>query len=215
MSVLLYHGRASTCSKKVRIALYEKGVASESHLIDLAEKEQKSPDYLALNPKGIVPTLVNPGNIITESSVIIEYIDDAFDGPPLRPAKAEERAAIKSWIKFSDDVAFPAITGPTWKYMQDRAAASRPPSSPPPSGPPRFSAGDLAAGEVAMEACVATLDRALTGRTWLSGDQFTLADAAVIPFVDRIRNLRADLVTATAAPAMEKWLPTRRVAPFF
>jgi glutathione S-transferase len=57
--VVLYHGIASTCPKKVRLCLYEKGIAFESHLLDLQKFQQHRPEYLAPNPNGVVPTLVH------------------------------------------------------------------------------------------------------------------------------------------------------------
>src|SRR5271165_3344123 len=79
----LYHGMASTCSKKVRLCLYEKGLEFESHLLDLQKFEQHAPEYLAINPNGVVPTLVMNDKPVIESSVIIEFIDDCFPEPSL------------------------------------------------------------------------------------------------------------------------------------
>ncbi len=56
MSIELYHGLASTCSKKVRMCLFEKGLAFESRVLNLQKFEQHGPEYLKLNPKGVVPT---------------------------------------------------------------------------------------------------------------------------------------------------------------
>ena len=71
--LVLYHASHSTCSQKVRMVLHEKSVAFEEVRIDLGKKEQLNPDYLALNPNGVVPTLVDDGIPIIESSVICEY----------------------------------------------------------------------------------------------------------------------------------------------
>jgi len=78
MALELYHGLASTCSKKVRLCLYEKDLRFTSHLLDLQKFEQHRPEYLALNPKGVVPTLVHDGKAVTESSQIIVYLDEHF-----------------------------------------------------------------------------------------------------------------------------------------
>src|SRR5882762_1006515 len=93
----LYHGLASTCSKKVRLCLYEKGLTFKSHLMNLQAFEQHRPEYLKLNPNGVVPTLVHKGEPIVESNVIIEYIDDEFPHAPLRPAGALGRAKMRWW----------------------------------------------------------------------------------------------------------------------
>ena len=74
----LYHANHSTCSQKVRLCLAEKGLDFEGHLINLATKEQLDPEYLKLNPNGVVPSLVHDGVVIMDSSVICEYLDEVF-----------------------------------------------------------------------------------------------------------------------------------------
>ena len=82
----LYHGRASVCSVKARLALAEKGVAFDSRLLTL-RGDQFDPDYMKLNPNAVVPTLVHDGNVVIESTVIMHYVDEAFPGPRwCRPA---------------------------------------------------------------------------------------------------------------------------------
>jgi glutathione S-transferase len=119
--ITLYHGLASTCSKKVRMCLYEKGIHFESRLLDLQKFEQHRPEYLALNPNGVVPTLVHNGRSVIESSIIVEYLDDAFPTPPLRPVEPYFRAQVKLWLKFSDDVAYNAVYAPTWMILSSKA----------------------------------------------------------------------------------------------
>jgi glutathione S-transferase len=80
----LYHNINSVCAQKVRIALYEKDQSVEEHLLTL-QGDQNDPAYMRLNPNGVVPTLVHDGNVITESSLILYYIDEAFPDPPLMP----------------------------------------------------------------------------------------------------------------------------------
>jgi glutathione S-transferase len=77
-----------------------------------------------------VPTLVHNGRPIIESSVIIEYIDEAFEEPPLMPKDAYSRAQMRLWLKFSDDVAYNAVYAPTWMMlsknaMRDKTAEER------------------------------------------------------------------------------------------
>ena len=74
----LYHANHSTCSQKVRLCIAEKGLDFEGHLLDLGAKEQLDPEYLKLNPNGVVPTLVHDEVVITDSSVICEYLDEVF-----------------------------------------------------------------------------------------------------------------------------------------
>ncbi|MBT7952891.1 MAG: glutathione S-transferase family protein [Gammaproteobacteria bacterium] len=91
----LYHHYMSICAAKVRIALAEKRLEWEGQLLDLSAGDQFKPDYLSLNPKAVVPTLVHDDHILTESNIIIEYLDDAFSDPILRPGSAHERAQMR------------------------------------------------------------------------------------------------------------------------
>ena len=79
MKLKLYHARWSLCSQMVRVALEEKGLSYESNLIKLCdqypEAENLSPEYLAINPKGIVPSLDLDGKIVTESTNIIKKLN--------------------------------------------------------------------------------------------------------------------------------------------
>lgn len=101
----LYHYDHSTAAQKIRIALAEKGLEWKSHHLDtsVAKREHFSPEYLKINPRGIVPTLVHDGKVIRESQVIMEYLDDAFPEPPLRPASAYDKARMRLWTKLIDE----------------------------------------------------------------------------------------------------------------
>ena len=108
----LYHFWSSVCSIKVRMCLEAKGVAWTSRYIDLFKFDQLTPAYLAINPDGVVPTLVHEGRPVHESSIINEYVDDAFEGPSLRPADPYARARMREFVKLCDD-GLPAIALPT------------------------------------------------------------------------------------------------------
>jgi glutathione S-transferase len=79
----------------VRLALKEKNLSYESRFISLFDQDHLSPEYLAINPDGQVPTLVHDGDVITETAVINEYLDDAFPNPPLRPGTPIGRARMR------------------------------------------------------------------------------------------------------------------------
>ncbi|MFL6830050.1 MAG: maleylacetoacetate isomerase [Sphingomicrobium sp.] len=91
---ILYDYWRSSAAYRVRIALNLKGVDYESRPIDLREGEQKSADYLALNPQGLVPLLEIDGHRLTQSLAIISYLDLRFQNQPLLPASAEARAHV-------------------------------------------------------------------------------------------------------------------------
>ncbi len=99
----LYHNHMSVCAAKVRIALAEKGLDWKGHLLDLIGGDQFRPEYINLNPKSVVPTLVHDGNVVIESNVIIAYLDDAFPDFPLRPKDPHDRANMRLLLKRLDD----------------------------------------------------------------------------------------------------------------
>lgn len=99
----LYHDHNAVCCQKVELALHEKGLNYEEQIVSLFKSEQYSPEYLKVNPRGVVPTLVHDGNVIIESTLICEYIEEAFGGAPLLPRDAAERAKARLWTKLVDD----------------------------------------------------------------------------------------------------------------
>ena len=100
----LYHADMSTCAQKVRIALDEKGLKWDSHLFNLRKSDQHKPEYLILNPKGVEPTLVDNERIVIESTIICEYLEDAYPHPQLSPATSKDRAQMRIWTKRLDEV---------------------------------------------------------------------------------------------------------------
>ncbi len=100
---VLYHNEMSVCSAKVRMAFAEKGVAWDGRHLNLRAGDAPLPEYVALNPNKVVPTLLDQGRPIIESNVICEYIDDFWPTPPLRPTCAYERARMRLWMKRLDD----------------------------------------------------------------------------------------------------------------
>ena len=89
----LYHNNISACSQKVRYALAEKGLEWKGHHTDLITGDQTAPEYLKLNPRALVPTLVHDGIPIIESTVMNEYLDEVFAAPPPSPTKLWARCA--------------------------------------------------------------------------------------------------------------------------
>ena len=233
----LYHGLASTCSKKVRMCLAEKGLEWESHLLQLQKFEQFDPDYLKLNPNGVVPTLVHNGRVVTESTVIIEYLDDAFPEVPLKPIDPFPRAQMRMWEKWSDDVGYAAVYIPTWDKLSRPVAEKlddeelekvleRVPTAERRArwrlvARGSFSEEEFASAYEKMERTFARMEATLAEGPWLAGDGFSLGDIAMIPFIDRMLDLRADLVGFERYPVVYDWYkrvqerPSFRAAFFF
>jgi len=97
----LYHSINSVCAQKVRIALEEKGQKAKDHIMTL-RGDQTEPAYLKLNPNGVVPTLIHDGEPITESSLILYYIDEVFPEPALMPREVRARLRVRMYNKFID-----------------------------------------------------------------------------------------------------------------
>jgi glutathione S-transferase len=231
MELELYHGLASTCSKKVRLCLYEKGLRFTSHLLDLQNFEQHRPEYLALNPKGVVPTLVHHGKPITESSRIIEYLDEHFPEIPLSPPAAKARTKMREWLKFSDTIAYDAVYVPTWMILS--AGAMRDLSKPErealfariPTIERRkrweqvtstgFDRAEIEAAYAKMRECFERCEAALERSPWLGGDHYTLADIAIVPFIDRINNLKPEYLAGSLYPKLDDWYARMRARPAF
>jgi len=100
--IKLYTFPPSTNSRKVRIALIEKGLEFERINIDLSKKEQKNPQYLKIHPFGQVPALDDEGFIIYDSTIINEYLEDEYPYPPLLPKDSEGRARARLMEDFRD-----------------------------------------------------------------------------------------------------------------
>jgi glutathione S-transferase len=233
MSVTLYHFGNSVCSEKVRLALNEKGVRDwESCEIDLFKGDQFTPEYLKLNPKAVVPTLIDDGKVLIESTLIAEYIDDRFDGPPLKPADSFQRAQMRLYAKACDEGVHQAIGAISFAAMfMDRLR--------------RMSPAELAAhldkvidlerrdrytaihahgasaphifrGVAALEKLFQKTEDVLRdGRTWLFGDQFTLAEINLAPYLARLDYVNVIDLWLTDRPLSTAWFKRITVRPSF
>jgi glutathione S-transferase len=203
VSLELYHSVNSVCAQKVRVALAEKGLDYESHLMTL-RGDQFDPAYMKLNPNGVVPTLVHDGRVVIESSVILYYLDEAFPEPPLMPREPLERARVRMVNKLIDEyvhnsctiltfaTAFrPWFAELTGEEIDQRLARS-------PLRKRTEYKRDVALygldSKYAREALEhhAKLLRLIAGAEggWLAGPDFSLADIAAVPYVLRLELLR-------------------------
>lgn len=231
MALELYHGLASTCSKKVRLCLYEKGLRFTSHLLDLQKFEQHRPEYLALNPKGVVPTLVHGGKPVTESSQIIVYLDEHFPDVPLTPSDASAREHVREWLRFSDAIAYDAVYVPTWMLLsagamrkfsesERQALLARIPTEERRNRWKQvtttgFDQAEIEAAYAKMRECFERCEATLKQSSWLAGEKYTLADIAIIPFIDRINNLKPELLDRSLYPKLVEWYTYMRARPAF
>ena len=198
----LYHYGDSLCSMKARFCLLEKGVAYESHFVDLMKWEHLTEDYKKLNPNAVVPTIVHDGVPIIESSVINQYIDEVFEGPSLTPEDPGVRARMRILIKMQDDVIHPAIQKPTFNLLVKPILSQKSDAeldewlSTHPLEKSRKLFKGAARGPVNEDALedarhqfifvFGRLEDALAEGEWLCGAQFSLADIAYAPALDRL-----------------------------
>lgn len=118
MHLKLYHAEPAANSLKALIALKEKGLEFESIYVDLHKFEQHEPWFLDINPEGQVPVLDHDGAIITHTTVINEYLEDAFpDTPALRPADALGKARMRFWNKFVDEQVMNHVSTWGWHFI--------------------------------------------------------------------------------------------------
>ena len=206
----LYHAGLTTCSKKSRLCLKEKGLSYVSHYIRLDKFEHHTPEYLKINPNGIVPTLVHDGNVIIESGVINEYLDEVFSDPPLRPSDPLTRARMRVFCKMADEYALPATRVPTWtrtKQAQlqtmDEAQFARVVAETPLVDHQMklkalrgegFTKKEFDEAWGRMAYVYDRSEAALAEGPWLAGEQYTLADIALLPYVHAFKLTRPELM---------------------
>jgi glutathione S-transferase len=199
----LYNSPVSTCSQKVRMALAEKNLSWEDRRIAFARNEHLSDWYKKLNPNGVVPTLVHDDSVIVDSSVINEYLEDAFPERPLRPADLAARARMRAWRQYIDEVPTVAIRVPSFnahfvKLVADLtqeqfdAYVERMPLRKyfyRRMGRTGFSDQDVKDALEQLRQTLERMEESLKGGDWLVGGAFSLADISVMPTVVRMEDL--------------------------
>lgn len=98
----LYDFPQSPNCQKVKLVLAEKDLSYETVFVDLRKNAQRSPDFLRLNPYGKVPVLIDEEEVIYDSTIINEYLDDEYPHPPLMPAESDGRARVRLFEDFAD-----------------------------------------------------------------------------------------------------------------
>lgn len=216
----LYHANHSTCSQKVRLCLAEKGLEYESILVNLATNEQLAPEYLAMNPNGVVPTLVHDGRPVLDSGVICEYLDEVFPDKPLMPVDPVERAQVRASICYTDEVPVAAIRVPSFNMaflprydgLDDEAFQSEQADVRPlrkhfyeKMGRKGFDDAEVDNAMEQLASSIARMERGLADQPWLSGRDFGLADIIAAPFMDRLHDLGFEDMWETKSPRVADW----------
>ena len=239
----LYHSGVSNCSMRVRLALAEKGLEWQSHHLDLLKKEHISEEYFSINPNGLVPTLVHDGQVIIESDDIIEYLDVTYPEPPLRPQPGPDLEVMNGWLHRATSIHLKAVKTHIYEkrmrgYMSHSAEEKQRFEKlqknesllefHQKSTSNSFTQQELDAAKATLDECFADLEKALEGREWLAGENFSLADIAWIPLYftlhvlagysfDGLSNMAAWAQRIEArpsyTPAIVNWWPQGLSAP--
>ncbi|MSU88612.1 glutathione S-transferase family protein [Rhodobacteraceae bacterium 2CG4] len=230
MMITLYHAHHSTCSQKVRIALAEKGLEFESKLVDLASKGQLEPEYLKINPNGVVPTLVHDGQPIIDSSVICEYLDEVCPEPPLSGRDAVSRARVRAWMRFLEEVPTYAVRVPSFNraFLNRFDGLSSEEFVQQQAGPRPLrkhfylkmseKGFDKDAVQESVDQLTLTcqrMQRALEKGPWLAGESFSLADVVAAPLIDRTHDLGMSWIWDEDYPLVAGWFDRLQQRPAY
>jgi glutathione S-transferase len=196
--IKLYTFPPSTNSRKVRIALLEKGLEFERINVDLSKREQKNPEYLKIHPFGQIPALDDEGFIIYDSTVINEYLEDEYPYPSLMPSDSEGRARARLMEDLRDTHFNPYFV----HIIQEMRK---------PEGERDSQRIDNAKAEIIK--CFDRIEAELGGKEYLAGP-FSLADVAFMSNIELLDRfgipVAADKYQNTAA-----WIARLKARPSF
>lgn len=221
MSLILYNFPQSTCSQKVRMVLWEKEIDFVDRPVDSTKREHLSEWYLKMNPHGVVPTLIHDDAVIIDSSVIIEYIDEVFPNISLTPDNSVDKAHMRKWLRFFEEVPTAAIRVPSFnQYLSKRFdkltdeqfekfVEGHPMRREFYKKMRKESGFDEIETDSALSRLAKTVDFMEKGLEksegpWLMGEQLTLADYCIAPTMDRMNDLGYEHIWADR-PLVSVW----------
>jgi len=225
----LYNAPQSTCSQRVRFVLNSKALPFEEVKFNLLKGDQLEPDYLKLNPNGVVPTLDHDGQIVIDSNVIIEYLDEVAPEASFTPEDPVKRAHMRSLMHFIDEMPAAAVRVPTFNlaFLPRFKAMSRDDfvamaESKPLRKEFMMTMGQAGFPKPEMDAALARLRRAyermnavieVSGGPWLLGKDITLADVSMMPALVRMHDL--DMADWQDLPRVVTWFDEIRAQPAY
>ena len=196
--IKLYTFPASTNSRKVRIALLEKGLEFERINVDLTKREQKNPEYLRIHPFGQVPALDDEGFVIYDSTIINEYLEDEYPYPALMPSDSEGRARTRLLEDLRDTHFNPYFVHIMLEMRK-------------PEGERDAQRIDNARGEITR--CFERIEKELHGKEYLAGT-FSLADVAFMSNIELLDRFNIP-VDAARFPNTVAWIARLKARPSF
>jgi glutathione S-transferase len=229
MTFKLYNAPQSTCSQRVRFVFNGKKIPFDEVKLNLLEGDQLKPDYLKLNPNGVVPTLDHDGDIVIDSTVITEYLDEIAPQASFTPESPVERAHMRALMHFIDEMPAAAVRVPTFNLAflpsfqkMSREAFVAMAESKPLRREFMTAMGQTGFPQSEMDAALARLRRTYermdaqiekSGGPWLLGKQISLADVAVMPALVRMHDL--NLPGWLDLPRIVTWFDNIRAHPAF
>jgi GST-like protein len=228
MSLEVYHWEPTVNSGELLICLHEKGIAFTSRYVDLLAFEQHSPAFLALNPRGEVPVLVHDGQVLTETTIVLEYLDASFPGAALIPDNAADRYRMRVWTKCANDYIAPAVAVLGWheRMASKMAAFERGSINVRLERLPQdrrvvwqlalddaFAPEQLARAAQHLDVVTRRMEDALDGGEWLAGSCYSLADIAIYPAASAFQALRPEAISSASLPRLAGWLNRMRERP--
>jgi glutathione S-transferase len=205
MTIVFYYGSGSPFAWKVHFALEHKALPYERKVLSFAAGDTKKPEFIALNPRGQVPTIDDSGFVLYESNAIVEYLDEAYPGcgSPLFPGDARLRGTVRRMIAEVDNYVNPAVD-----QILDEAFKK----------PEEQDAAKIEAGRQAVKAELALYTRGIQG-TYVAGP-LTAADYALYPYVAflfRVEQKRIPKLGAAGllTPELAAWKERIEALPFF
>ena len=159
--------------RRVRIFAAEKGIALDIREVSIVKREQKSPEYMAINPRGQTPSLqLDDGTVITESVAICRYLEALQPAPPLFGTTPLEIATIEMWSRRVEMILMPPV-GAVWVNTHAFTAAL-----------PGRNAEWGEANRPRVEAAFRFFDHSLEGREFLADANYTMADILLLTTMD-------------------------------
>ena len=182
----LHYHPLSTYSRRVRMALIEKGIEAELVEVDMVNRAHRRPEYLRLNPYGRVPTLEEDGFVLYESTAILEYLEATRPSPALVPPDARGRALVAMHVKLCDL----QLTRQTGTIIFPKRFLPK----------ERWDEQAMAQAKKEIEKHLEILEAQLAGKTYMVGDRYGLVEVCYTPFVEFF-----PLMDITPPPAVAAW----------
>ncbi len=230
MTIELYHAGMSVCAEKVRIMLAERNTSFVSHLMDLRAGDQQKPEYLKLNPNAVVPTIIHDGNVVIESNIILEYLAEVLPGAPITTASPLDRTRMRLWTKQLDESIHQLTSVISFaigfryqllaKPREEALSVLR--KIPDPFRRERqidiyekgVESGHFAPAIRRFDKMLGDMEKDLSQAKWLAGPDYSLADIAFTPYVNRLEQLQLAHMW-DKRPKVATWFDAVRARPSY